>query len=60
MASVRRRAGRRLSDGRPYAYAFGGDGTGTGVDLREPVELLDLCPRSASRMVCMTAGSPYY
>lgn len=45
----------------PYPYAFGGDGTGLGVDLTEPKALLDLLADELDvRLVCITAGSPYY
>ena len=58
---------RRGTDGRgepeatgPYRYAFGGDGTGAGVDLEEPNRLLSLCEELGVAAVCITAGSPYY
>jgi 2,4-dienoyl-CoA reductase-like NADH-dependent reductase (Old Yellow Enzyme family) len=44
----------------PYRYAFGGDGTGLGVDLDE---VHGLCARLVEldvRLLCVTAGSPYY
>ena len=43
-----------------YRYAFGGDGSGLGVDLEEPRRLLDLLLELDVRLVCVTAGSPYY
>jgi 2,4-dienoyl-CoA reductase-like NADH-dependent reductase (Old Yellow Enzyme family) len=43
-----------------YAYAFGGDGTGLGLDLSEPFQLLDLLAELSVRLVCVTVGSPYY
>ena len=43
-----------------YPYAFGGDGTGTGIDFTEPFRFLDLLAELDIRMVCITAGSPYY
>ncbi|MFN8445277.1 MAG: NADH:flavin oxidoreductase [Caldilineaceae bacterium] len=43
-----------------YPYAFGGDGTGTGIDLREPKQFLDLLAELDVQLVCITAGSPYY
>lgn len=46
--------------GKPYLYAFGGDGSGLGIDLTEPVALLQMLYRLGVRMVCLTAGSPYY
>ncbi len=43
-----------------YRYAFGGDKTGTGADLTEPQAFLDLLVDLGIRLVCVTAGSPYY
>lgn len=43
-----------------YPYAFGGDGSGTGIDLSEPRQFLALCETLDIRLVCLTAGSPYY
>lgn len=43
-----------------YPYAFGGDGSGLGIDLEEPQRLLRLLEELGIRMVCVTAGSPYY
>lgn len=43
-----------------YGYAFGGDGTGTGIDLTEPKRFLDLLAELDIRLVNITAGSPYY
>lgn len=51
--------GRPLAGG-GYRLAFGGDGTGLGIDLDEPSRLLDLLAEAGVRMVCTTAGSPYY
>lgn len=44
----------------PYRYAFGGDGTGVGIDLSEPIALLELLTTLGIELVCITAGSPYY
>ena len=44
----------------PYPYAFGGDRSGTGYDLNEPVEFLQKLEMLGIRLVCLTAGSPYY
>lgn len=44
----------------PYPYAFGGDGTGTGIDLSETHAFLNLLQTMDIRLVCITAGSPYY
>jgi 2,4-dienoyl-CoA reductase-like NADH-dependent reductase (Old Yellow Enzyme family) len=43
-----------------YPYAFGGDGTGVGIDLTEPRQFLDLLASLNIQLVCITAGSPYY
>ena len=43
-----------------YRYAFGGDGTGLGIDLSEPQALLQLLEQLGIELVCSTAGSPYY
>ncbi|MCC6165662.1 MAG: NADH:flavin oxidoreductase [Caldilineaceae bacterium] len=43
-----------------YGYAFGGDGTGLGIDLSEPLAFLDALAALDIRLVCVTAGSPYY
>ncbi len=40
--------------------AFGGDGSGVGIDLTEPHRFLELLEQLAIRWVCSTAGSPYY
>ncbi|HXH59054.1 NADH:flavin oxidoreductase [Iamia sp.] len=44
----------------PYRLAFGGDGTGLGLDLTEPHQLLDLVEELGIGLVSTTAGSPYY
>ncbi len=44
----------------PYRYAFGGDGTGLGIDLGEAHELLDIIEDLGIGLVSTTAGSPYY
>ncbi|MFA9565362.1 MAG: NADH:flavin oxidoreductase [Acidimicrobiales bacterium] len=44
----------------PYRHAFGGDGTGLGIDLTEPHRFLDLLTELGVGLVCITAGSPYY
>ena len=43
-----------------YRYAFGGDGTGLGIDMREPHQFLDMLEALSIELVCITAGSPYY
>ena len=43
-----------------YSYAWGGDGSGYGIDLREPIQFLKLLQELSIELVCTTAGSPYY
>ncbi|MEO2045850.1 MAG: NADH:flavin oxidoreductase [Pirellulales bacterium] len=43
-----------------YPYAFGGDGTGGGIDLDEPIRFLGLLKELGIGLLCTTAGSPYY
>ncbi len=43
-----------------YPYAFGGDGTGLGIDLTEPRAFLDLLQSLGISLVCISVGSPYY
>lgn len=43
-----------------YIYAFGGDGSGVGVDLAEPDAFLSRLESLGVGLVCVTAGSPYY
>ncbi|MBK9745483.1 MAG: NADH:flavin oxidoreductase [Chloroflexi bacterium] len=43
-----------------YPYAFGGDGSGAGIDLTETKAFLQLLETLDIRLVCLTAGSPYY
>ncbi|HVM53009.1 MAG TPA: NADH:flavin oxidoreductase [Acidimicrobiales bacterium] len=44
----------------PYDLAFGGDGTGLGIDLTETHALLDLLTDLGIGLVSTTGGSPYY
>lgn len=53
------RVGEPVSTG-PYRYAFGGDGTGLGIDLDEPRQFLSLLQELGIELVCSTVGSPYY
>ena len=43
-----------------YRYAFGGDSSGHGIDLSETFAFLDLLHSLDIRLICITAGSPYY
>lgn len=44
----------------PYRHAFGGDGTGLGVDLGEVSAFFGILEGLGVELVCTTAGSPYY
>jgi len=44
----------------PYRHAFGGDGTGLGIDLDEVSALIRMFDAMGINLVCTTAGSPYY
>ena len=48
--------------GKPYPYAFGGDGTGMDMDpeLKETVAFIDLLKEYGVELICATIGSPYY
>ena len=46
-------------EGEAYPYAFGGDGTGTGIDLGEPLAFLDLLASLDIGLVCVSAGAEY-
>jgi len=50
-------------DGGPqtvYHHAFGGDGSGLGMDLSEPHQFLSQCEALGIKLINITAGSPYY
>jgi 2,4-dienoyl-CoA reductase-like NADH-dependent reductase (Old Yellow Enzyme family) len=44
----------------PYRFAFGGDGTGLGIDLTEVSAFLTSLEALGINLVCSSAGSPYY
>jgi 2,4-dienoyl-CoA reductase-like NADH-dependent reductase (Old Yellow Enzyme family) len=46
--------------GEAYPYAFGGDGSGVGVDLTEAHAFLEVLEALGVGLVSTTAGSPYY
>ena len=51
--------GETTADG-SYRYAFGGDGTGVGIDLTEPSAVFSMLEELGVGLVSATAGSPYY
>ena len=44
----------------PYRFAFGADAGGRGIDLTEPLALIEMLRTLGVGLVCTTAGSPYY
>lgn len=44
----------------PYPFAFGGDETGTGINLTEPHAFLNMLQDLDIQLVSIVAGSPYY
>jgi 2,4-dienoyl-CoA reductase-like NADH-dependent reductase (Old Yellow Enzyme family) len=54
------RVGMPSSNDATYRYAFGGDGTGLGINLDEPSQFCSLLEQLGIELVCTTAGSPYY
>jgi len=46
-------------DDKSYRYAFGGDGSGLGIDLAEPLAFLDLLAQLKIKLVCISAGAAY-
>lgn len=44
----------------PYPHAFGGDGSGQGIDLSEPSRFVQLLADLDIDLLCSTCGSPYY
>ena len=44
----------------PYGHAFGATDDGLGVDLTEPLAVVDLLRSLGVGLICTTAGSPYY
>ena len=49
-----------VTDGEPYRFAFGGDGTVAGIDATEVDLLVGQLAALGIGMICVTAGSPYY
>ncbi len=41
-------------------YAFGSDDSGLGIDLAEPLALLDLLTELGVKLICISAGNPYH
>ena len=52
--------GRPMAFPGDYPYAFGGDGSGLGYDLRETAEFIALARSLGIELICTTVGSPYY
>ena len=45
--------------GGAYPRVFGGDGSGSGIDLTEPLAFVDLLDELGIRLFCMSAGAGY-
>ena len=45
--------------GDSYSYAFGGDGTGLGINLTEPLAFLDRLTELNIKFVCISGGAGY-
>jgi 2,4-dienoyl-CoA reductase-like NADH-dependent reductase (Old Yellow Enzyme family) len=45
--------------GERYPYAFGGDGTGLGINLAEPLAFLSMLIELGIKLVCISAGAGY-
>lgn len=45
--------------GAPYRFAFGGDGSGVGIDLAETHAFVEVLEELGIGLLCTTAGSPY-
>jgi NADPH2 dehydrogenase len=41
-------------------FAFGADASGLGIDLHEPIAFIEMLRSLGVRLICLTAGSPYY
>ncbi len=52
--------GKREETTSTYRFAFGGDSTGVGIDLSETMTLVGWLQDWGVRLLCVTAGSPYY
>lgn len=44
----------------PYREAFGGSGSGIGIDLTETFKFIERIREMGIELLCITAGSPYY
>ncbi len=53
-------AGIPWQDNGKYREAFGGDTSGTGIDVEEVSQLLSELQKLGIDLICTTAGSPYY
>lgn len=49
-----------LQQGESYKYAFGGDGSGLGINLTETKAFLQMAESLGIQLVCISAASPYY
>lgn len=54
------RVGVPVQSGPGTPFRFGGDETGLGIDLREPILFLEMLREMGVHLICITGGSPYY
>jgi 2,4-dienoyl-CoA reductase-like NADH-dependent reductase (Old Yellow Enzyme family) len=54
------RTGEAVQNGLGTPFCFGGDGSGVGIDLSEPIAFIEMLRSWGVRLINLTAGSPYY
>jgi NADPH2 dehydrogenase len=54
------RVGRPVDRPADSPLPFGSDATGLGIDLSEPIAFIEMLRSWGVRLLCLTAGSPYY
>jgi 2,4-dienoyl-CoA reductase-like NADH-dependent reductase (Old Yellow Enzyme family) len=54
------RVGKPVQAGDPIPFVFGADSSGLDIDLREPIAFIEMLRSLGVRLICLTAGSPYY
>ncbi len=54
------RVGIPVSRGSASIHCFGADANGLAIDLAEPIRFISMLRSWGVRLICLTAGSPYY
>ncbi len=54
------RVGQAVATGADVPFLFGGDGSGVGYNLDEPAQFISMLSELGVKLICATAGSPYY